>query len=115
MTASELIRKLNDLPPETKIVVRGYENGYNDIITLRKLTITVNKENKWWDGEYRQLFERIAVIDKNRKPGYEEGFIEFSSLRLLKYSTISFLVIFDSSLLNLSLCNLMNFTESKVF
>jgi len=61
MTASELIRKLNDLPPETKIVVRGYENGYNDIIMLRKLTITVNKERMWWDGEFIDSNEAQAV------------------------------------------------------
>jgi len=52
MTASELIRKLNDLPPEIKIVVRGYENGYNDIIMQKNRKITINKESTWWDGEY---------------------------------------------------------------
>jgi hypothetical protein len=51
MTASELIRKLNDLPPEIKIVIRGYENGYNDIIMLMNRKITINKESKWCDGE----------------------------------------------------------------
>ena len=61
MTASELIRKLNDLSPETKIIVRGYENGYNDIIILKNLTITVNKERKWWDGEYIDSKEPSAI------------------------------------------------------
>jgi len=36
MTASELIILLQKFPPETKIVVRGYEDGYNDIIELRQ-------------------------------------------------------------------------------
>jgi hypothetical protein len=35
MTASELIKLLQEFPPDTKIVVRGYEDGYNDIIKLR--------------------------------------------------------------------------------
>jgi len=61
MTASELISELNDLPPETKIVVRGYENGYNDIIMLRKFKITINKERKWWDGEYTDSKETDAM------------------------------------------------------
>jgi len=51
MNASELIRKLNDLPPETQVVVRGYENGFNDIIMLKDRDITINKERNWWDGE----------------------------------------------------------------
>lgn len=61
MNANELIRKLNDLPPETKVVVRGYENGYNDIIMLRNLSITVNKERKWWDGVYADSKETDAI------------------------------------------------------
>jgi hypothetical protein len=61
MTASELIWKLNDLPPETKIVVRGYENGYNDIIMLKDRRITINKERNWWDGEYIDSMETNAI------------------------------------------------------
>ena len=61
MTASELIRKLNDLPPETKIIVRGYENGYNDIIMLMNRKITINIERNWWDGEYIDSKETPAI------------------------------------------------------
>lgn len=61
MTASELIRKLNDLPPEIKIVVRGYENGFNDIIMLQNREITINKERNWWDGEYIDSKETYAI------------------------------------------------------
>jgi hypothetical protein len=62
MTASELIRQLNDLPPENKIVIRGYENGYNDIITLKNRKITINKEGNWWDGQYADSIEPDAII-----------------------------------------------------
>ena len=61
MTASELIRKLNDLPPEIKIVIRGYESGYNDIIMLKNRNITINKERNWWDGEYIDHKETDAI------------------------------------------------------
>lgn len=65
MTASELISKLNDLPPDIKIVVRGYENGYNDIISLKNRKITINKESNWWDGEYIEsnLPEAIPAVE----------------------------------------------------
>lgn len=65
MTASELIRKLNDLPPEIKIVVRGYENGYNDIIRLKNRKITINKESNWWEGEYidSNVIDAIPAVE----------------------------------------------------
>ncbi len=39
MTVQELIEKLQALPPDLKVVVRGYEEGYNDIqkLTPRKI------------------------------------------------------------------------------
>jgi hypothetical protein len=61
MTASELISKLNDLPSDIKIVVRGYENGYNDIITLKTRKITINKEIAWWDGQYIDSNETNSI------------------------------------------------------
>ena len=61
MTASELISELNDLPPENKIVARGYENGYNDIIELKNRKITINKERNWWEGEYIDSNETIVI------------------------------------------------------
>lgn len=31
MTAAELIATLEDLPPDTPVLVEGYETGYDDI------------------------------------------------------------------------------------
>ena len=35
MTVNELIAELQKLPPETRVVVSGYEDGYDDISRLR--------------------------------------------------------------------------------
>ena len=51
MTAQELIQHLQTLPPNTKIVVRGYEDGYNDILKLRPVKIKPNPSAYTWDGE----------------------------------------------------------------
>jgi hypothetical protein len=53
MTASDLIKKLQSLPPDIKIIVRGYEGGYNDVLKLveRKIIIHPKKE-EWYYGEY---------------------------------------------------------------
>ena len=54
MTASELINLLQGLPPEIKIVVRGYEEGYNDIQQLKPLKLRQDRNAKWYYGEYRE-------------------------------------------------------------
>lgn len=53
MTAKKLIQKLQKLQPDTKIVIRGYEDGYNDIQKLieRKLTEHPNQKADYY-GEY---------------------------------------------------------------
>jgi len=35
MNAKKLIELLQNLPPEQKVVIRGYEDGFNDIKELR--------------------------------------------------------------------------------
>lgn len=52
MTAKALINLLQKLSPEIKVVVRGYEDGYNDIQRLKPLKLKQNKNAKWYSGEY---------------------------------------------------------------
>ena len=52
MTASELITLLQEQPRDIKIVVRGYEDGYNDVSRLIPVNISQDKNDKWYYGEY---------------------------------------------------------------
>jgi hypothetical protein len=61
MTAQELILQLQTLSPETKIVVRGYEDGYNDILQLNTVKIKPKADANWYDGEYEQSTEADAI------------------------------------------------------
>ncbi len=54
MTAKELINLLQEQPPEIKVVVRGYEDGYNDIQQLKTLKLRKDINAKWYYGEYFQ-------------------------------------------------------------
>lgn len=65
MTASELINELQKLSPDTKIVVRGYEDGYNDILQLKPVKIKRKADSHWYDGEYENSIDEdaIATID----------------------------------------------------
>ncbi len=48
MTAEELINLLKGLPPEIKIVVRGYEEGFNDISQLKPIKLMHAADSKWY-------------------------------------------------------------------
>ena len=61
MTALELINELQKLPPEIKIVVRGYEDGFNDVLEMKHLKIKYNGNAEWYYGEYYLSDENDAV------------------------------------------------------
>jgi len=73
MTAAELIQQLRTYPPDTKIVIRGYEDGYNDILELRSVRIKPNENSNWYDGEYEDskdadAIDAIDIFGENKNP-----------------------------------------------
>jgi hypothetical protein len=50
MTAQELINLLKNFPPEHKVVIRGYEDGFNDILELRRIRVIHNSDLPWYYG-----------------------------------------------------------------
>jgi hypothetical protein len=54
MTAAELIEHLMRVHPDTKIVVRGYEDGYNDIQRLRTIRVKYWPDARWYYGVYSE-------------------------------------------------------------
>ena len=65
MTTQELIQQLQTLPLNTKVVVRGYEDGYNDILKLKEVKIKPNPNAYTWDGEYEDSTDAHAIIAIN--------------------------------------------------
>lgn len=61
MTALELIQQLQTLPPNTKIVVRGYEDGYNDILNLKPIKIKQARNIHWYLGEFEESNDADAI------------------------------------------------------
>lgn len=53
MNAKELIAKLQALPPETPILVEGYETGFDDIVELGQEKVVRYRRAQEWDGEYQ--------------------------------------------------------------
>ena len=52
MTALELITLLQSQPPDIRVVIRGYEDGYNDIAQIVPVNISKANNKKWYYGEY---------------------------------------------------------------
>ncbi len=52
MTVKELIQRLAQYPPELRVVVQGYETGFNNITTLQQVPLRENPDAAWYDGEY---------------------------------------------------------------
>ncbi|WP_339804882.1 hypothetical protein [uncultured Marinobacter sp.] len=53
MTAEELIRHLQALPPETPVLVEGYETGCDEIVGLQTLEVFRYPRAQEWDGQYQ--------------------------------------------------------------
>lgn len=57
MTAIELIEILRTYPPDTRVMVSGYENGYDDLepdrVTIMEVHLDTGKW--WWDGRHSDV------------------------------------------------------------
>ncbi|MBW8051665.1 MAG: hypothetical protein FVQ77_15275 [Cytophagales bacterium] len=54
MTVTDLIGKLKQFSPETRIVVAGYEGGYNDIDRIDEVSIKVDADTQWYYGRHKE-------------------------------------------------------------
>ena len=54
MTIQELVAMLQGYPPELRVVVNGYEDGYDDLTPgqLSAVKIALNTGKNEWEGEH---------------------------------------------------------------
>lgn len=52
MTVSELIEALKSYPPDARVVVLGYEEGYDDISLIKQIAIGPMEKPMWCKGRY---------------------------------------------------------------
>ena len=59
MTVAELIRILQTHPKDMRVVVDGYEEGYDDLgqdrISVKEIRLDVG--DKWWEGHHRDSWD----------------------------------------------------------
>lgn len=67
MTVRELAAKLNALPPDARVVVAGYEDGYEDVDDVLPIKIVLNVRGPWYVGRH--------AAAREKQPGSPAAFI----------------------------------------
>lgn len=63
MTTKELIQKLQQYGPNTRVVVNGYEEGLCDIEDLEEVKIELNVNTDWWNGPHEETDKANQGLD----------------------------------------------------
>lgn len=64
MTVQQLIERLALEDPKTRVVVEGYEQGYDEVHEFQYTHIALNTDpdRPWWDGELNSTTNKEAEI-----------------------------------------------------
>jgi hypothetical protein len=52
MTAQELMTLLSTLPPDTPVMMSGYEAGYTDVLRIDTFPVKLNVNTQWYYGPH---------------------------------------------------------------
>ena len=75
VTVDELIQLLAKYPPGLRVVVNGYENGYDDLTPeqLPVVRIALNTGKHPWDGQHGDANRRLGHAGPKRRRGRREA------------------------------------------
>lgn len=70
MNVQQLIEELQNYPPEMRVILNGYEDGYDDLESLKTTQIRLNVHNKddWWCGRHDDADYPLALADSRYGP-----------------------------------------------
>jgi hypothetical protein len=57
MTVKELIDLLSNFKQDTQVLTRGYESGYEDILSVEVRRVVKEPEAPWFEGIYQDADE----------------------------------------------------------
>lgn len=55
MTIQQLTTLLSQYPPDTRFVVAGYEDGFNDITIHKLIRLNLDADKEWWNGQHEEV------------------------------------------------------------
>jgi len=67
MTVKELIEKLQQVDPDLKVVVSGYEGGFQDVkYNPEPFDLALNVHTEWYYGPHEDVEDTYSVPDKSK-------------------------------------------------
>ena len=78
MTVKELIEQLQTLDPESRVFVRGYEAGYDDINMVKVTQMVLDVNSIWYYGKHDTLdreHKRDKILNKDTTRDSIDGII----------------------------------------
>lgn len=72
MTVKELIEILATHPPEMRVIVSGYEDGYNDLSTVAvvKIRLDCHKQHYYYGAHQKTSDQDVAAVSALWFAGY---------------------------------------------
>lgn len=58
MLIRELMEDLSQLDPDLRVVVAGYEGGFNDIQQIKTCTLRLNVHSDWYYGSHADVADQ---------------------------------------------------------
>ena len=54
MNVQQLIEQLQKHPPDMRIIIQGYEGGFNDLdrVEPKEIIVNANDGHSWWKGKH---------------------------------------------------------------
>jgi len=79
MKVIELIKILQEFPETTKVLIEGYETGYDEITSVEeKVVYPKEKKDRWWNGYYQD-----SNVDKILGPEEKVKYIDETSISVI--------------------------------
>ena len=71
MNVAELIEKLKKFRPESRVIVEGYEEGYDDITEVKEIPIRLKANEEDWKGAHKKskslkAKKAVGIIGRER-------------------------------------------------
>ena len=62
MTVKQLIQKLQQHDPNTRVVIHGYAGGVTDLEDLQEVKINLNVNTEWYNGAHEVEDEGLDAL-----------------------------------------------------
>lgn len=66
MNVKELIEEWKKYPQDIRVIVNGYEGGYDDVESINKIKLLLNQNEEWYYGKHESVEkeeDKVNAVD----------------------------------------------------